>query len=104
MDPGVRQPVDGYVLGTAFDLRQALDTLGAFAGPTIAILAMWASADDFRLVFWIATIPALLAVLLILVGILKKTGYATAVGDEGGAFMRYGLIQVRLDHGKYIML
>ncbi len=51
-----------HLLGAAFGLRQALDTVGAFAGPLIAIVAMWASADDFRLVFWLATVPALLAV------------------------------------------
>lgn len=62
------------LLGAAFGLRQALDTVGAFAGPLIAILAMWASADNFRLVFGIAAIPAMLAVLLILVAVKEPEG------------------------------
>ncbi len=52
-------------VGAAFGLRQSMDTVGAFLGPALAIALMWASGDDFRLVFWIATIPALLAVAVI---------------------------------------
>ena len=37
--------------GAAFGLRQSLDTVGAFAGPVLAILLMVASNGDYRLVF-----------------------------------------------------
>src|SRR5208283_5914899 len=47
--------------GAAFGLRQSLDTIGAFLGPTLAIGLMWLSADNFKLVFWAAVLPALLA-------------------------------------------
>ena len=56
-------------LGAAYGLRQSMDTVGAFAGPLIAVLAMAWSGGDFRLVFWIATVPALLAVLVIVGGV-----------------------------------
>ena len=52
--------------GAAFGLRQSLDTLGAFIGPLLAIALMWAFANDFRSVFWVAVIPAFLALGLIL--------------------------------------
>src|SRR6516165_6192737 len=52
--------------GTAFGLRQAMDTVGAFIGPLLAILLMAVSSDNFRLVFWVAVLPAVIAVLLIL--------------------------------------
>ncbi len=52
--------------GAAFGLRQSLDTLGAFVGPLLAITLMWAFADDFRAVFWLAVIPGFLALALIL--------------------------------------
>jgi MFS family permease len=55
--------------GRAFGLRQALDTAGAFIGPLAAIALMAAFADDMRVVFWAATVPALLAVLCVLVGV-----------------------------------
>ena len=49
-------------LGEAYGLRQALDTVGAFIGPLIAVGVMVSSFDDFRLVFWLAVIPAALSV------------------------------------------
>jgi MFS family permease len=57
------------LLGASFGLRQSLDTVGAFAGPLIAVVVMALSGDSYRLVFWIATIPAVMTVLLILVGV-----------------------------------
>jgi MFS family permease len=50
------------IRGAAFGLRQALDTIGAFAGPLLAIALMTVTAGDFRAVFWLATIPALVSV------------------------------------------
>lgn len=57
------------IRGAAYGLRQALDTVGAFLGPVLAIMLMLALADDFRLVFWCAVIPGALAVLLLMAGI-----------------------------------
>ena len=57
------------IRGRAFGLRQSIDTLGAFLGPLIAIAAMAAFAYDMREVFWLAVIPAAIAVLLVLVGV-----------------------------------
>ena len=55
--------------GAAFGLRQALDSVGAFLGPLIAIALMLAWADDIRAVFWAAAIPGLLAVTLLVVAV-----------------------------------
>lgn len=55
--------------GTAFGLRQSMDTVGAFLGPMLAMLLMTASNDDFRLVFWVAVIPAAAAVLVVIYGV-----------------------------------
>jgi MFS family permease len=55
--------------GAAYGLRQAMDTVGAFAGPLVAMALMAASHDDFRLVFWVAVVPALICVLLIAFGV-----------------------------------
>lgn len=52
--------------GASFGLRQSLDTIGAFLGPLAAIGLMWLFADDFVSVFWIAVIPAFLALGLII--------------------------------------
>lgn len=52
--------------GAAFGLRQSLDTIGAFLGPGLAVLLMWLTADNFKTVFWLAVIPAVLCVLVLL--------------------------------------
>lgn len=57
------------IRGAAFGLRQSLDTIGAFAGPLLAIALMLAWHDDFRAVFWIAVIPAMASFLLIAFGV-----------------------------------
>ena len=55
--------------GTAFGLRQSMDTVGAFVGPLLAMLLMAANSDNFRLVFWFAVAPAIVSVLLIMYGV-----------------------------------
>ncbi|MGD9905383.1 MAG: MFS transporter [Dehalococcoidia bacterium] len=54
---------------TAFGLRQALDSVGAVLGPSLAIVLMGWLAGDLRLVLWWAVVPALLAVGLLVVGV-----------------------------------
>jgi MFS family permease len=58
-----------HIRGAAFGLRQALDTVGAFLGPLLAVGLMLLWSNDFRAVFWVAVVPGLLAVLLLLVGV-----------------------------------
>ena len=60
------------IRGRAFGLRQSLDTIGAFAGPLLAIVLMAALSDDMRKVFWIAVIPAVLAVLFVVFGVSEQ--------------------------------
>ncbi|ARP94453.1 MFS transporter [Bordetella genomosp. 13] len=48
--------------GAAFGLRQTLDTFGAFIGPLLAIGLMWLTASHYQSIFWVAVIPAFLAV------------------------------------------
>jgi len=57
------------IRGAAFGLRQALDTVGAFAGPLLGSLFMVLLANNFRRVFWIAVIPAAAAVFLLAFGV-----------------------------------
>jgi MFS family permease len=57
------------IRGAAFGLRQSLDTVGAFLGPLLAVGLMLLWANDFRAVFWVAVIPGLLAVALLVFGL-----------------------------------
>jgi len=64
--------------GTAFGLRQSMDTVGAFVGPLLAMLIMAGTGDNLRFAFWIAVMPAALAVLLIVYGVQEP-----AAAQEG---------------------
>ncbi len=57
------------IRGAAFGLRQSLDTVGAFLGPLIAVGLMLLWANDFRAVFWVAVIPGVLAVVVLIFGV-----------------------------------
>jgi MFS family permease len=89
--------------GAAYGLRQSLDTIGAFAGPLLAMALMALFADDFRLVFWIAVIPGLIAVAILVLGVREPSraqpvGVArmpirwTDLGRLGGLF--WGVVAV----------
>ena len=60
------------VRGSGFGLRLAFYTVGFVLGPLAAMALMRASGDDFRLVFWIALLPALVAVAIVLFGIKER--------------------------------
>jgi len=55
--------------GTCYGLRQSLDTVGAFLGPLMAMGLMLLLANDIRTVLWVAVIPAVLAVCLLIGGV-----------------------------------
>jgi MFS family permease len=58
-----------HLRGAAFGLRQSLDTVGAFLGPAAAIAVMWLSVNNIRAVFWVAVVPAALAVAALAIGV-----------------------------------
>lgn len=60
--------------GSAFGLRQALDTVGAFAGPLLGAGLMLVWANDYRAVFWLAIVPGLLSVTLLAFGVREPDG------------------------------
>ena len=65
------------IRGAAFGLRQSLDTVGAFLGPLLAVGLMLLWANDFRAVFWVAVVPGLLAVALLVFGVREPPAPAT---------------------------
>lgn len=90
------------IRGAAFGLRQALDTVGAFLGPLLAVWLMLAWHDDFRAVFWVAGVPAVLAVLVLAVGVREPAAVPHPVREMpirrrnlqrlGGAYWRVVVI------------
>lgn len=80
------------VRGAAFGLRQALDTVGAFLGPLLAMGLMLLWANDFRAVFWVATIPAFLAVALLVFGVQEPE--RKTVGKRTNPIRRENLVRL----------
>jgi MFS family permease len=56
-----------HLRGASYGLRQSLDSLGAFAGPVLAIALMATFANDMRTVFWFAVAPAVISVAVLCV-------------------------------------
>jgi MFS family permease len=81
--------------GAAFGLRQSLDTVGAALGPAAAIGLMYLFDDDIRTVLWFAVIPAVMAVVVLVLGV-KEPAHAQEkaraplhpkeIGELGGAY------------------
>jgi MFS family permease len=79
--------------GAAFGLRQSLDTVGAFLGPLLAVGLMLLWANDFRAVFWVAVLPGLMAVGLLLFGIQEPVHRQTDV--RSNPIRRDSLLRLR---------
>ncbi|HDV5710916.1 TPA: MFS transporter [Legionella pneumophila] len=52
--------------GAAYGLRQSLDTVGAIIGPLLALVLMIIWNNNFQAVFWVAVIPGVLSVLVLI--------------------------------------
>jgi MFS family permease len=70
-DALVGELAPAHLRGASYGLRQALDTVGAFAGPLLAVLLMAVTLNDFRLVFWIAVIPGFLSLAVMIFGVTE---------------------------------
>jgi len=55
--------------GKSFGLQKAMDNSGAIAGPLLAFALLSVSLENYRLIFLIAGIPAILAIFVIIFGI-----------------------------------
>lgn len=57
------------IRGACFGLRQSMDTIGAVAGPLLAMALMFAFDDRIRTVLWFAVAPAFICVGLLFFGV-----------------------------------
>ena len=70
------------VRGAAFGLRQSLDAAGAFVGPLLASVLLLCWTDDYRSIFWVALIPGVLCLLLILFGVEEGNAPVDGNGEK----------------------
>ena len=81
--------------GASFGLRQALDTVGGVGGPLLALAAMALFAGSFEAAFWVAVVPAGLAVLLLVVGVREPERPVGAGAGAGAGRPRLAWRDVR---------
>src|SRR6478672_2926444 len=86
--------------GAAYGLRQSLDTIGAFLGPLAAFSLMAISQQHFRLVFWLALIPGLMAVTLLALGVKEPSAKASQTKTNP---LRWATLQ-SLSRGYWILV
>lgn len=86
-----------HLRGASFGLRQSLDTVGAFAGPVVAIIAMGLLANDIRGVLWIAVLPALVSVVILVAFVSEPARNAGA----GAPRVPFRLADVKTLSGAY---
>ena len=91
-----------HLRGAAFGLRQSLDTVGAFAGPLIAVGLMLLWADDFQAVFWVAVIPGAMAVALLAFGLREPA--PQGVTQRRNPIRRENLRRLRPDYWRVVGL
>jgi len=68
-DALIAEITPSHLRGASYGLRQSLDSVGAFAGPLFAMLLMALLAENIRHVFWVAVIPAFIAVVVLWFGV-----------------------------------
>jgi MFS family permease len=70
--------------GSAFGLRQALDTVGAILGPLAAIGLMLLFMSDVRTVLWFAVIPAVVSVAVLVLWVREPPRPASSKPEPFG--------------------
>ncbi|MCX6737476.1 MAG: MFS transporter [Candidatus Parcubacteria bacterium] len=71
-DALISENSENSVRGRSFGFHRALDTLGAVVGPLLALLAIHFLDNKFRLIFFLAFIPAFIGILLLLFFVKEK--------------------------------
>jgi MFS family permease len=77
--------------GAAYGLRQALDSVGAFLGPLLALVFMTHFANDIAAVLWVAVVPAVVSVTLLALAVREPE----QAQREPGEAPRYSLAGAR---------
>jgi MFS family permease len=71
-DAIIAESTEASHLARAFSFHRSMDTVGAVVGPAIALLLLQWYNGNYQMVFWLATIPGVFAVLTIILFIKDK--------------------------------
>ncbi len=73
-DSLIAASIDKKEVGKNFGFQKAMDNSGAIIGPLLASLMLYLMADDYHSLFLWATIPAVLGVLAVIIGVKEAGG------------------------------
>lgn len=90
-DALVADIVGSHSRGAAYGLRQSLDSVGAFLGPILAIAFLALLNNNIRQVLWVAIVPALFSVAILVFGVTEPKN----VQDHTGSGERFSLLSAR---------
>ncbi|MEJ7612835.1 MAG: MFS transporter [Candidatus Fervidibacter sacchari] len=74
---------DENIRGVAFGFHRAMDHLGAAVGPLIASAVLLFSPNNYRLVFALAAVPALLSLFVLWFGISETHSHTSRLSNAG---------------------
>jgi len=74
--------------GAAYGLRQALDSVGTFVGPLLAVVFMVLFTNDIKAVLWVAVIPAFIAVFLLIVALREPEPTESTISSRNHPTLR----------------
>jgi len=89
--------------GAAYGLRQALDSVGAFLGPLLAVAFVAWLGYHIRNVFWVAVVPAILSVGWLTIGV-REPEKSQANAGKRTRFAFPGAKQLRLHYWLVVLL
>ncbi len=96
-DALIADSTDTKYLGKAFGFHRALDTFGAVIGPLVALALIYYLDGNYRLMFLIAFIPALISVLLLIFYVSEKK-------NEKKEGLRFGLSEFSREFKVFILI
>ncbi len=73
-DALIADSTDAEYRGKAFGFHRSLDTMGAVVGPLAALMLLYYLDGQYRIIFLIAFIPALISIVLLLLFVSEKKG------------------------------
>jgi MFS family permease len=102
-DALVADMVAPHLRGAAYGLRQALDSVGAFIGPLLAVIFMGWFANNIKAAMWVAVVPALTTV-AILVLCVREPEHARADAPVRGSLTLAGVKRLPLRYWLIVLL
>jgi MFS family permease len=76
-------------LARAFSFHRSMDTMGAVAGPAIALMVLQLYRNNYTMVFWLSMIPGIIAILIIVAFIKENKRSSVNLAEHPRLTLRH---------------